>query len=85
MNDKTKEQLVFYTTVGCHLCDQAKAILQEALHPDLVAVREVDIADDDMLIERYGVRIPVLMREMTGDELGWPFSHGDLVEFFGKN
>jgi len=33
----------------------------------------VEIADDDELLERYGVRIPVLQRLDTGAELDWPF------------
>lgn len=38
--------------------------------------REQDIAESDILMERYQLRIPVLRREDTGAELDWPF---DLV------
>ena len=31
------------------------------------------IADDAELLEQYGVRIPVLRRVDTGEELDWPF------------
>ncbi|BCK87166.1 hypothetical protein MIZ01_0937 [Sideroxyarcus emersonii] len=58
-----------YGTEFCHLCDEAKAILREAG----IEASYIDIADDDELLEKYGVRIPVLLRVDTGAELGWPF------------
>ena len=39
----------------------------------VVTFRSVEIADDEDLLERYGVRIPVLRRLDTGEELDWPF------------
>jgi len=64
-----KLTLLLYTTSGCHLCEQAEALLQSASAP----VETVEIADDEALLERYGVRIPVLRHRETGRELGWPF------------
>lgn len=84
MEAEQKEQLVFYTTLGCHLCDQAKAIYQATLNPVFFAVEEVDIADDDALVERYGVRIPVILQKHSGRELGWPFGPQELVEFLSE-
>ena len=60
---------VLYTTSGCHLCEQAEARLRQAG----LAVSLVEIADDPALLERYGVRIPVLRRLDTGAERDWPF------------
>lgn len=40
----------------------------------------VEIADDPQLLERYGVRIPVI-RDAAGRELGWPFDVHRLQEF----
>ncbi len=68
--------LTLYTTAGCHLCQHAEAIL-EAAHCDYEAI---DIADDLALMERYGVRIPVV-REVGGRELGWPFDGTQLAAF----
>lgn len=39
-----------------------------------------EISDDEDLVTRYGVRIPVL-RSATGEELGWPFDHDSLTRF----
>ena len=62
--------LALYTTSGCHLCERADALIRGAV---AVAFRPVEIADDGDLLERYGLRIPVLRRLDTGEELDWPF------------
>lgn len=59
-----------YSTTGCHLCEEAQRVVYSALG-SLVA--EVDIVDDDALLKRYAVRIPVLRRTDSGAELDWPF------------
>jgi hypothetical protein len=69
------------STSGCHLCDQAIEIIITSLDPGLHSVDEVDIALDDALVERYGVRIPVLVDETSGVELGWPFDRAALMAF----
>lgn len=74
------EPLIFYTTLGCHLCEQALELIDQVLD-DRYQFIEQDIADDDQLIERYGVRIPVLRRPEQDSELGWPFDINNLVDF----
>lgn len=69
--------VVFYTTVGCHLCEQARELVA-MVAPDLTLTL-VDVAEDDELLARYGERIPVLMKE--GRELGWPFGLLDVQQF----
>ena len=64
------------TTLGCHLCEQAEALLRQAA--PLAEIVKVDIAEDDALIEAYGERIPVL--RYAGRELGWPFGLLDVRE-----
>ncbi len=54
--------VVLYTRAGCHLCDDAKAILlQHGLTPE-----EVDIDQDHDLQQRYGQCVPVV--EIDGQE-----------------
>jgi hypothetical protein len=62
--------LALYGTGGCHLCEQADALVRGAV---AAVFRPVEIADDVELLERYGRRIPVLRRLETGEELDWPF------------
>nr|WP_067289655.1 glutaredoxin family protein [Marinobacterium profundum] len=71
------------STSGCHLCDEAIEIIVTALDPAQHSVDEVDIADEDALVELYGVRIPVLLDEASGAELGWPFDRAGLLAFIG--
>ena len=45
----------------------------------LLAHRARAADDDDALVERYGVRIPVLKEVSKDVELGWPFD-ADVVQ-----
>lgn len=69
-----------YTTSACHLCELAEGMLQELN----LAVQTIEIADDDALIARYGISIPVLKRLDTQAELRWPFSISDIGQFLSK-
>lgn len=75
------KDFILYGTAACHLCEQAHAMLERELRtlPDC-RCREQDIANDDALFERYGVRIPVL-RHPDARELGWPFDAARLRAF----
>ena len=74
-------QLDLMTTEGCHLCDDAVAILQLGLEPDEAEVDLVDIVYDEALMERYATRIPVLVDRVSGGELDWPFDGQRLAQF----
>lgn len=80
------QTLILYTTVGCHLCEQARDLLWPHLSVTGWQLQEVDIADSDVLIERYGVRIPVIARSLGNREveLGWPFTAEQLREFLDE-
>lgn len=60
-------RLMLYTTLGCHLCTQLEAELAR-LGVDGIELERIEIADDAALVERYGVRIPVLV-DADGAEL----------------
>jgi hypothetical protein len=64
-------------TAGCHLCDEAEAVLRMAAGSAPLLWRHVEITDSDELLVRYGERIPVL-RHRNG-ELCWPFGVLDVV------
>jgi hypothetical protein len=61
-----------YARPDCHLCDEARAELEEILASGLVfELEEVDIDRDDELLRRYLEKIPVV--ELDGEvisELG---------------
>lgn len=73
-------RLLLLGTAGCHLCEQAEALLA-ALPSAQVAVEQVDIAEAEQWQARYAIRIPVLYHPETTSELCWPFSQTDLSHF----
>lgn len=75
-------RLLFYTTAGCHLCEQAAEMLNELRAIRALEIETIDIADDSFLFELYGVRIPVVKNEESGEELGWPFDTEQLASLF---
>jgi hypothetical protein len=75
--------LVLYGTSGCHLCEQAEHLLRPWLSPSL-SIEINDIAEDDMLLELYGISIPVLQRE-DGECLYWPFDTHTLALFLSHS
>lgn len=75
--------LYLYSTPACHLCEQAHAVIAPYLEPLGIALEEVDISEDDDLVVRYGVRIPVLKFADGEEELGWPFGVESFLRFAG--
>ncbi|MEX0940915.1 MAG: glutaredoxin family protein [Pseudomonadales bacterium] len=83
------QKIKLYTTVGCHLCEQALALLQQARegsHGDSheFEICEVEISDSESLMAAYGVRIPVIRFDDGQAELGWPFTYQDLQTFLAN-
>lgn len=54
-------RLRFLTRAGCHLCDEARPLVQSAAARAKVEIDEVDIESSDDLVARYGLRIPVVL------------------------
>lgn len=79
-----KESVTLLGTSACHLCDEAEAMLVATLNPEFFEINKLDIADDDVLVERYGVRIPVLRRDADESELNWPFDVAALIQFLSE-
>ena len=49
-----------------------------------LVLEEIDIATSDELIERYGVKIPVLKSPHHIDELCWPFDAAQTANFLQR-
>jgi glutaredoxin len=52
--------VVLYTKPGCHLCDEARALLDDLAAEFDLAVTSVDITGDPSLDARYRWEIPVV-------------------------
>jgi hypothetical protein len=71
MNDR----LVLYERAECHLCAEARLVLDALIGPDRYERVDIDVSDE--LVVRYGFRVPVvavdgvdrLEAPLTADEL----------------
>ncbi|MGD0841815.1 MAG: glutaredoxin family protein [Candidatus Acidiferrales bacterium] len=52
--------VTLYTRPGCHLCEEAKAVMGPLIAEFGARLREVNIDDDAVLRERYGLDVPVI-------------------------
>ena len=52
-------RVTLYTRPGCHLCDDARAVVQAVCTELGESFEEVDITTDDELEDRFGEDIPV--------------------------
>jgi hypothetical protein len=59
--------VTLYGKPGCHLCDDARTVVRQALAGRDAELDEVDVTLDPVLERRYGERIPVLA--VDGEEL----------------
>ena len=46
----------------------------------MLEFHSIDIAGDESLIRKYGLRIPVVRNPDTDIETGWPFTVEDLIK-----
>lgn len=54
-------RLTLLAKPGCHLCDDARAIVLEVAAERGLGIDEVNILDDAKLLAEYAEEIPVLM------------------------
>jgi len=52
--------VTLYTRPGCHLCEDAKNAISPVLREYGAVLREVNIENDAVLEQRYGMDIPVV-------------------------
>jgi glutaredoxin len=52
--------VIVYSRPGCHLCDEAKAAIQNAGCSDRFTLEEINIESDDDLLRKYKYDIPVV-------------------------
>ncbi|OPX56692.1 Glutaredoxin-like domain [Oceanospirillum multiglobuliferum] len=75
------KKLYLFTTDGCHLCEMALAIVQPLLSDTKWQLTLVEISEEASLVEQYGIRIPVLLKEGAIEDLGWPFDQEQVVSY----
>ena len=60
-------EITLYGKPGCHLCDDARAVVERVRADRPFELTEVDVSLDPELHRAYGQRIPVL--KLDGEEL----------------
>ena len=56
----SKARVIIYSRPGCHLCDEAKAVIMSAGCSDQFTLEEVNIESDEELLRKYKYDIPVI-------------------------
>ncbi|MCP3761130.1 glutaredoxin family protein [Domibacillus sp. A3M-37] len=80
MNEGEKMDVYFYTRPGCHLCDEAKAVVGMVAEEFSLTVLERNIEENDEWTEKYGLMIPVV--EAAGEMIA--YGRADYVSIFMK-
>ncbi|HKP81082.1 MAG TPA: glutaredoxin family protein [Pyrinomonadaceae bacterium] len=55
-----KPHVIIYSRPGCHLCDEAKAVIRSSGINDQFTLEEINIESDDELLRKYKYDIPVI-------------------------
>jgi glutaredoxin len=74
-------QVTFYTKAGCHLCEQAREMLDDIAAEVAYELTEIDIRSDLALFEEYRYRIPIIIINTTHTVEG-RIEYGDLMHAF---
>ena len=78
-----KPHVIIYSRPGCHLCDEAKAAIQNAGCINEFTLEEINIESDGDLLRKYKYDIPVItidglevfIHRLTPEEFKQKISH----------
>ena len=59
--DQSPFEVTFYTKAGCHLCEEARDLLEDIAVLTTYELTEIDIRSDPTIFEKYRYRIPVIL------------------------
>ena len=59
--DPTPFDVTFYTKTGCHLCEEARDMLEDIAELTTYVLTEIDIRSNPAIFEKYRYRIPVIL------------------------
>jgi glutaredoxin len=54
-------EVLMYTRQGCHLCDDAWALLERAARRHRLSLTKIDVDTEPALAQRYGECVPVVV------------------------
>jgi glutaredoxin len=76
--------VVLYTRAGCHLCEDAEAVLRAALERAPFELTVVDVDADPALTDRYGLRVPVVAVDGV-DRFEFEVPEAELLALLGAD
>ena len=59
--DQSATEVTFYTKAGCHLCEEARDMLEDIAALTTYMLTEIDIRSEAAIFEKYRYRIPVII------------------------
>ena len=59
-SDNPSPRVVIYSRPGCHLCEEAKKVIESSGYPEEYTLEEINIETDPDLLQRYRFEIPVI-------------------------
>jgi len=59
--DQSATEVTFYTKAGCHLCEDARDMLEDIAALTTYMLTEIDIRSEAAIFEKYRYRIPVII------------------------
>ena len=59
--DQSAFEVTFYTKAGCHLCEEAREMLEDIAALTTYELTEIDIRSNPTIFEKYRYRIPVIV------------------------
>jgi hypothetical protein len=75
-------RVTLYSKPGCHLCDDARAVIERVCADLGESFAEVSILDDPELLRRYGEEIPVTLVDGAQHDF-WRVSESRLRSALG--
>ena len=76
-----QKKYILYGTSGCHLCEEAEAMINRAMKNQNIIFLKQDIVEEDDLLHQYALTIPVFKCLVTQQELNWPFTEELIIAF----
>ena len=68
-----------FGTEACHLCEEAEAVLLQ----QGIEFKFQDIMENEEWLQKYALKIPVLLHIGSQQQLDWPFDGQKVQSFYG--
>lgn len=80
--EPTPTLVTFYTKAGCHLCEEARDMLEDIASLTHYDLTEIDIRSNPTTFEKYRYRIPVIIINSEENMLEGRIEFRDLAKAF---